>query len=73
MVVDCAPTAETIRLLSLPDVLGRYMERVFPLGRQINKVVSPLMARVTTLPVASDDVFAATERSTTGSPGCASC
>ena len=27
VVVDCAPTAETIRLLSLPDVLGWYMDR----------------------------------------------
>lgn len=62
VVVDCAPTAETIRLLSLPDVLGRYMERVFPLGRRVNRVVSPLVARVTNLPVAGDDVFAATER-----------
>ncbi len=62
VVVDCAPTAETIRLLSLPDVLGRYMERVFPMGRRVSKLVSPLMARVTNLPVAGDDVFAATER-----------
>src|SRR5690606_27929506 len=62
LVVDCAPTAETIRLLSLPDVLGRYMERVFPMGRRVNRVVSPLVARVTTLPVAGDEVFGATER-----------
>ena len=62
VVVDCAPTAETIRLLSLPDVLGRYMERLFPMGRTVNKVVSPLLSRVTNLPVAGDDVFAATER-----------
>ena len=31
IVVDCAPTAETIRLLSLPDILGWYMDRVFPI------------------------------------------
>ena len=62
LVVDCAPTAETIRLLSLPDVLGRYMERVFPMGRRLNKVVSPLVSRLTSLPVAGDDVWAATER-----------
>ena len=60
VVVDCAPTAETIRLLSLPDVLSRYMERLFPVGRRVNKVVSPLLARVTSLPMAGDDVFAAT-------------
>ncbi|HKE76181.1 MAG TPA: ArsA family ATPase [Acidimicrobiales bacterium] len=62
VVVDCAPTAETVRLLSLPDVLGRYMERLFPLGRTVNRVVSPLLAKVTTMPVAGDDVFAATQR-----------
>ncbi len=62
VIVDCAPTAETIRLLSLPDVLARYMERVFPMGRRVNKMVSPLVARVTNLPMASDDVFAATQR-----------
>jgi arsenite/tail-anchored protein-transporting ATPase len=62
VVVDCAPTAETIRLLSLPDVLARYMERVFPIGRQVNRVVSPVMSRLTTLPVADDDLFAATRR-----------
>ena len=45
VVVDCAPTAETIRLLSLPDVLARYMERLFPVGRTVNRVVSPLLAR----------------------------
>jgi arsenite/tail-anchored protein-transporting ATPase len=62
IVVDCAPTAETIRLLSLPDVLARYMERLFPVGRRVNKVVSPLLSRVSSLPVADDSVFAATQR-----------
>jgi arsenite-transporting ATPase len=62
IVVDCAPTAETIRLLSLPDVLARYMERLFPLGRRVNRVVAPFVSRVTSLPVADDSVFAATQR-----------
>jgi arsenite/tail-anchored protein-transporting ATPase len=62
IVVDCAPTAETIRLLSLPDVLARYMERLFPVGRTVNRVVSPLLSRVSGLPTADDSVFAATQR-----------
>ncbi len=62
VVVDCAPTAETIRLLSLPDVLTWYMERLFPIGRRVNKVVSPVLGRLTSLPVAGDDVFAAARR-----------
>ena len=60
VVVDCAPTAETIRFLSLPDVLSRYMERLFPVGRRVNKVLSPVLSRVTSLPVAGDGVFEAT-------------
>ena len=60
VVVDCAPTAETIRFLSLPDILARYMERLFPVGRRVNKVLAPMLSRVTSLPVADDSVFAAT-------------
>ncbi len=62
VVVDCAPTAETIRFLSLPDILSRYMERLFPVGRRVNKMMAPVLSRVTNLPVAGDDVFAATSR-----------
>jgi arsenite-transporting ATPase len=60
VVVDCAPTAETIRFLSLPDILNRYMERLFPVGRRVNKVIAPVLSKVTTLPMADDGVFAAT-------------
>ncbi len=45
VVVDCAPTAETLRLLSLPEVLAWYMARLFPVGRRVNKVVSPILSR----------------------------
>ncbi|MGH9119593.1 MAG: ArsA family ATPase [Acidimicrobiales bacterium] len=62
IVVDCAPTAETIRFLSLPDVLAWYMDRIFPVHRRINRVVSPMVRRLTTLPAAGDQVFAATRR-----------
>jgi arsenite-transporting ATPase len=62
LVVDCAPTAETIRLLSLPDVLSWYMDRVFPAGRRVNRVLSPVLSRVTNLPVAGDEVFGAARR-----------
>lgn len=62
VVVDCAPTAETVRLLSLPDVLGWYMDRVFPATRSMTRAVRPLLSRVSTLPVAGDDVFGALRR-----------
>ena len=62
LVVDCAPTAETLRLLSLPDVMQWYIERIFPVERRIVKTVRPLVSRVTTLPIAGDRVFDAVER-----------
>jgi arsenite-transporting ATPase len=62
IVVDCAPTAETIRFLSLPDVLSWYMERIFPVERRLVKAVRPILSRVTSLPIAGDQVFDATRR-----------
>jgi arsenite/tail-anchored protein-transporting ATPase len=62
LIVDCAPTAETLRLLSLPDVMQWYIERIFPVERRIVKTVRPLVSRVTTLPIAGDRVFDAIER-----------
>ena len=62
IVVDCAPTAETIRFLSLPDILSWYMERIFPVERRLARVVRPVLSRVTSLPIAGDDVFAAARR-----------
>jgi arsenite-transporting ATPase len=62
VIVDCAPTAETLRLLSLPEVLGWYMDRVFPAGRTVANVVRPVLNRLTNLPIAGDDVFDALRR-----------
>jgi arsenite/tail-anchored protein-transporting ATPase len=42
IVVDCAPTAETLKLLSLPDALRFYGDRVLGPGRAIKRAVAPL-------------------------------
>jgi arsenite/tail-anchored protein-transporting ATPase len=62
LVVDCAPTAETLRLLSLPQVLGWWMDRLFPLGRQVARLAAPLARQFGNVPVAGDPVFGAAER-----------
>jgi arsenite-transporting ATPase len=62
LVVDCAPTAETVRLLSLPDVLGWYMQRVFPAQRHATRAVRPLLSRLVSAPIAGDHVFGAVRR-----------
>ena len=45
--VDCAPTAETLRLLSLPEVMNWYIERIFPVERRVVKTIRPLLSRLT--------------------------
>jgi arsenite-transporting ATPase len=62
LIVDCAPTGETLRLLSLPDILQRYMERIFPVERRVVGAIRPVARRVTSLPVPGDEVFAAVKR-----------
>lgn len=62
LVVDCAPTAETLRLLSLPEVMSWYIERIFPIQRRVVQGVRPVVSRMTSLPIAGDRFFAAVER-----------
>ena len=61
LVVDCAPTAETLRLLSLPEVLSWYFERVMPAERRIMRAARPFLTRMTDLPVPEDTVFQAAQ------------
>jgi arsenite/tail-anchored protein-transporting ATPase len=61
VVVDCAPTAETLRLLSLPEVLSWYFEKVLPTERRIMKAARPLLSRMTSLPLPEDEVFNAAQ------------
>ncbi len=62
IIVDCAPTAETLRLLSLPEVMSWYMEKMFPVGRKVAKVVRPVMSRVSSMPIANEQVFDSVSR-----------
>ena len=62
VVVDCAPTGETLRLLALPEALGWYMDRVFPAERRIVKALRPVLARAAGVPMPHDTVFDAVER-----------
>jgi arsenite-transporting ATPase len=50
VVVDCAPTGETLRLLALPEALRWYVEKAFPAHKRALKAVRPLLSRVTQVP-----------------------
>lgn len=62
IVVDCAPTAETLRLLALPEALGWYMLRVLPVERRVVKALRPVLSRAAGVPMPGDSVFDAVER-----------
>jgi arsenite/tail-anchored protein-transporting ATPase len=62
VVVDCAPTAETLRLLALPDALDWYMRRLWPMERRVVRSLRPVISRVAGVPMPTDAVFDAVER-----------
>jgi arsenite-transporting ATPase len=61
IVVDAAPTGETLRLLSLPEAGKWWMEKLEPIGRRITKLTGPFIQRVVGMPMPGDDVFNAGE------------
>ena len=63
LIVDAAPTGETLKLLSLPDQMSWYVEKIFPIQRRAAKLVRPFASRARSLPpFPEDSVFAAGKR-----------
>jgi arsenite/tail-anchored protein-transporting ATPase len=50
VIVDCAPTAETVRLLALPATIRHYMERILPAHRRLARTVAPILRRRASMP-----------------------
>jgi arsenite-transporting ATPase len=57
-VLDCAPTAESMRFVSMPTTLEWYMKHIFPFQRGILKAVRPLANRVSPVELPTDNYFA---------------
>ncbi len=62
IIVDCAPTGETLRLLSFPDVARWWIDKVFPLERQILAAARPIARSLLDISLPSQAVFADIER-----------
>jgi arsenite/tail-anchored protein-transporting ATPase len=62
IVIDCAPTGDTVRMLAVPEVLGFYFSRIFPIQRRVVNTVRPVAQRMTDMPIPTDDVFGAVKR-----------
>ncbi len=59
IVIDCAPTGDTVRMLGVPEVLNFYFSRIFPIQRTVVRTVRPVAQRMTDMPIPTDDVFGA--------------
>ncbi|KEK24439.1 ArsA family ATPase [Bacillus gaemokensis] len=57
IIIDCAPTGETLAMLSFPDMLGWWMEKLFPIKRKILKVVRPVAQPLLGVPLPTDDIM----------------
>jgi arsenite-transporting ATPase len=65
IVVDCAPTGETLRLLALPEALRWWMQRMFPPDRRLMRTLRPVLIHLAGLPLPPDAVFDAVDRLST--------
>jgi len=57
IVLDAAPTAESMRFISMPTTLDWYMKHIFPFQRNFLKAVRPIANRVAPFELPPDTYF----------------
>jgi arsenite/tail-anchored protein-transporting ATPase len=62
IILDCAPTGESLRFISIPTTLEWYMSKVFKMERTLVKVARPIAKRIYDVPLPGDDYFETLER-----------
>ncbi len=61
IIVDCAPTGETLRLLSFPEIARWWVEKVLPVHRRMATVLRPVMRTLIGMPLPDDKVYDAVQ------------
>jgi arsenite/tail-anchored protein-transporting ATPase len=59
IIIDAAPTGETLKLLSFPDIASWWLEKIFPVQRKAAKLLGPVMQPILNIPMPPDEVFGA--------------
>jgi arsenite-transporting ATPase len=62
VIVDCSPTAETLRLLALPEALEWYLGRALPSELKVVRALRPLLGPAVGLPAPRQEVWDAAEQ-----------
>ncbi len=63
VIVDCAPTGQTLRLLSLPEVSRWWMQKIFPVERKVAKTLRMMRKKtILTIPVPDDALYASIQQ-----------
>jgi len=57
LIIDCAPTGETLQLLAFPDVAKWYLNKIFPIERRVMKVARPMVQPFISIPLPGDEIF----------------
>lgn len=57
IIIDCAPTGETLALLSFPEMLRWWMEKLFPIKKKALKIMRPIAEPLLGIPMPTDSVM----------------
>ncbi|MCQ1529038.1 ArsA family ATPase [Lutispora saccharofermentans] len=57
IIIDCAPTGETLALLSFPEMLRWWMEKLFPIKKKAIKIAGPVAESLLKIPMPSGQVL----------------
>ena len=58
LIVDCAPTGETLQLLTFPDAAKWWLDKIYPWERRAMRVARPMLQPMMGIPLPSDEVYA---------------
>jgi len=61
IIVDSAPTGETLKLLSLPDIARWWLVKIFPIEKRVMKVIKPAIRVVSDMPLPEEKTYDAIE------------
>jgi hypothetical protein len=61
ILLDCAPTGESLRFISLPTTLEWYMDKIFKLQRRFARYARPVVKHMTDMPLPEDGYFQSIE------------